>query len=62
MNEFGVMRYLLDETEKEYDEIQSKIKTGETGYWASYGKRADIRRSLTKIRQLALKISKELDD
>ena len=62
MNEIGVMKYLLDETEKEYNEIKEKIKKGETGYWSSYGKRASIRRNLTKIRQLALKISKELDD
>ena len=62
MNEIGVMKFLLDETEEEYDEINAKIKTGKPGYWASYGKRASIKRNLAKIRQLALKISKELDE
>jgi hypothetical protein len=60
--EYEVIRYLFDEAEKQQKEIDALIKSGAPKWTANYGKMQLIKDNMKKIRQLALKISKDCKD
>lgn len=60
INKYDVIRYLLDEAEAQEKAIAAREKEGQTRWFASYGKVALILDNMKKIREIAMKISKEV--
>ena len=59
---YEVIRYLLDEAEAREKEIQDLLDGGKKRWLATYGKAQLIKDNMKKIRQIALKISKEVNE